>query len=115
MDKTWDVIVTVSSVEQSRIRFKNFLCILREWRVLSGAFEPFETMLYEPVVNYNRFVRFEGLVMLSSKRGLNGGTPPAVWKACVGLDVRGKVTGSRKNEHFNIILVSSSLLNLSLN
>jgi len=65
-------------VEQSRIGFKNSLRILRERRVLSAAFEPLETMLYEPVVNYNRFVRFEGLVMLCSKRGLNCRTPPAV-------------------------------------
>jgi hypothetical protein len=56
MDKSRDVVLTVSRVEQSRIGFKNFLRILRERRILRTAFELLETMLNEPVVNYQCFV-----------------------------------------------------------
>ena len=115
MDETRDIVVTVSRMEQRGIGFKNFLCIIWKMRVWIRAFETLETMLNEPVVNYQRFVWFEGLVMLSSKRGLNCWTPSAVWEACVCLDVRGKVTGSRKNEHFNIILMGTTLFYLSFN
>ena len=115
MDETRDIVVTVSRMEQRGIGFKNFLCIIWKMRVWIRAFETLETMLNEPVVNNQCLVWFERLVMLSSERGLNCRTPPTVWKTCVCLDICGKVTGSRKTEHFYIILVSSTFLNLSLN
>jgi hypothetical protein len=43
-------------MEQSRVSLKDFLSIFRKRRVLTAAFEPLETMLNEPVVNYQRFV-----------------------------------------------------------
>ena len=113
MDEAIDIVVTVSVVELSRIGLKKFLSSLCE-RWILAAFELLETMLNEPVVNYNRFVRFEGLVMLSSKRGLNCRTPSAVREACVCLDVRGKVTGGSKSEPFNIILMNTTLFYFSL-
>jgi hypothetical protein len=51
MDKTRNIVLAVSGMEQSKIGLKNFLCFICKWRVLS-AFYPLKTMLYIPLVNY---------------------------------------------------------------
>ncbi len=95
VDETRDIVVTVSRMEQIRIHFKNFLRTIWKWRIWIRPFEFFEPMLNESMIYYKCFVWFEGLVMLSSKRGLNCGTPPAVWKTCVCLDICCKISGRR--------------------
>ena len=113
MHKTRNVVFTVSAVEQSRITFKNLLCLIRKRRVLSRAFELFKTMLNESMVNYQSFILFERNIMFSSKRGLSCGTPTTVWKACVCFDIHGTITGCLKCEHFDIIPVNCAFFNLS--